>query len=470
MTLDANIFAVVRSHHTAPIKSKRCRKVAFFLCEGGLRVFSGSVNQDIRSVISEVAESWRGKPVYVGCSGNFTIERILWENGVREIHSNDVSLYSCLLGNHLAGKKLPVKIIAPEYTWLYEYMQGGESSIATLLLLIKMSEVIGKKGRFYERKLGAYLREFPSLHEKTVEKVKRALGDMKIESFYDGDVMEFAACVPEGAAVISFPPKKKGGYEKQYKVIESIFDWDRPSYEIFEKGAAPTLESIMKSKEHWLFSTEDEYKNMADRLRAVIQTSMRAAPIYIYSSEGPKKLSMPKVKSENVFIPRLVDGITGNIKIVDLTQGQLDAIRAQYLGKNIVPGAASYRFGLVDDGRLFGVVAFNRPSFDIMPNMLYMMTGLGVSSSIYRRLSKLTLAVVVSKEMQTILEQRTGRKFDNIFTTAFTEKSVSMKYRGIFDVYNKTDGKVNYHAKAGIWTMKEGFEWWMTKHGAVLTD
>ena len=65
--------------------------------------FVGSFNQDLRAVLAELAPSWRAKPVYVGCSGNLTVERILAANGVTELHGNDVSLYSCVLGSFAAG-------------------------------------------------------------------------------------------------------------------------------------------------------------------------------------------------------------------------------------------------------------------------------------------------------------------------------------------------------------------------------
>jgi hypothetical protein len=45
--------------------------------------FIGSINQPVRSVLAELAPEWKDRPVYVGCSGNFTVERTLhaarWE-------------------------------------------------------------------------------------------------------------------------------------------------------------------------------------------------------------------------------------------------------------------------------------------------------------------------------------------------------------------------------------------------------
>lgn len=66
-------------------------------------MFIGCINRQMPAVLEQAAIAWKGLPVYVACSGNFTVERILARCGVGAIHSNDVSIYSCALGWHLAG-------------------------------------------------------------------------------------------------------------------------------------------------------------------------------------------------------------------------------------------------------------------------------------------------------------------------------------------------------------------------------
>jgi hypothetical protein len=51
-------------------------------------MFIGSINRYMRAVLEQAAHSWKGLPVYVACSGNFTVERILalattWEDVAR---------------------------------------------------------------------------------------------------------------------------------------------------------------------------------------------------------------------------------------------------------------------------------------------------------------------------------------------------------------------------------------------------
>lgn len=68
------------------------------------------------------------------CSGNSTVERILARCGVGAIRSNDVSIYSCALGWHLANIPKRFGIKAQGYSWLEPYLDPGPATIATFLL------------------------------------------------------------------------------------------------------------------------------------------------------------------------------------------------------------------------------------------------------------------------------------------------------------------------------------------------
>jgi len=427
-------------------------------------MFIGTINQDMRSVLSEMAEQWKDQEVYIGCSGNFTVERLLCQEGVTNLHSNDVSLYSCVVGGYLADSPVNVGIKDEEFAWLRAYMQPGIPLIATLLIFSAMSGFIGRTEPYFVRSLQAYKNDYPKIHEQSVAKITKAIEEVRIKTMFPGDVIEFFRNAPADSVVVSFPPTYKGGYEKLYKQIDRVFEWQPPDYKMFDEDSFTELLGLMTQKKTWVVSRDHEVPELDGYLQAIVQTSMRSKPVYIYSNQKNKKLSMPTIKTEQVKIPRLHTGITGNIKLVKLSQGQFDSLRAQYLGKNIVPGSASYRFGLVDDSRLFGVLAFNRPSFDIMPSLMYMISDFAVAPSEYKRLSKLVVAIALSKEIQSLLQQSTGKRVSNIITTAFTEKQASMKYRGLFDIHNRKEDLINYHAYAGKWSIKEAFEWWTNKH------
>ena len=129
----------------------------------------------MRCVLESAASQWRGQDVYVACSGNFTVERILSRCGVGRIFSNDVSIYSCALGWHLANTSPPSAntphsfvIKASEFNWLEPYILPGPALIATLLLVGEMLKVSGDNP-YAKRMTGEYRRRWPELHAKTVE-------------------------------------------------------------------------------------------------------------------------------------------------------------------------------------------------------------------------------------------------------------------------------------------------------------
>ena len=74
------------------------------------------------------------------------------------------------------------------------------------------------------------------------------------------------------------------------------------------------------------------------------------------------------------------------------------------------------------------------------------------------------LAAALSTEVKTWLSQRLVTHVQRIGTTAFTDKPVSMKYRGVFDLAGRKPGKLNYVGAAGRWSLAEGLQWWLSRH------
>ncbi len=194
-------------------------------------MFIGSINRYMRAVLEQAAGQWKGLPVYVACSGNFTVERILARCGVGAIHSNDVSIYSCALGWHLAGVAKRYAIKSQEYSWLEEYLEPGPATVATLLLTGEMLKVSPSTGSgqtgsglvnaYAKRMQDEYRRRWPELHAKTVERVIKATAGLSIASYFAGDCREFLADADRNAVCISFPPTYKGGYERLFKKLDT---------------------------------------------------------------------------------------------------------------------------------------------------------------------------------------------------------------------------------------------------------
>jgi hypothetical protein len=429
-------------------------------------MFIGSINRYMRAVLETAAGAWKGLPVYVACSGNFTVERILARCGVGAIHSNDVSIYSCALGWHLAGQAVPYKVKeqAGEFAWLADYMDPGPATIATLLLAGEMLKV-GGDNAYARRMREEYRRKWPQLHAKTVERVKKATAGMSIASYFAGDCREFLAGADKGAVCISFPPTYKGGYERLYKKLDAIFDWPKPSYQVFSPEDFEQFSQTVRSFGHWMISSDTEQPALAGQHVATVQTSLLSKPVFMYSDGAPHRLATARQQvGQNHWAPR-TDEAVEPIQVTRIDAKVMNAIRSQYLAQHITPCDAPRNYAVLSAGKLIGAFSFALPRGPL-PCDLYLLSDFAVRPTPHKRLSKLILACVVSKEVQADLEQWLCARIRTLGTTAFTDKPVSMKYRGMFDVHSRTEGKVNYLGHAGRWNLQEGFQWWTANHSA----
>lgn len=431
-------------------------------------MFVGSINQDLRSLVSEVTRQWDVQDVYIGCSGNFTIERIL-KNRTFRLHGNDVSLYTCTIGHYLARKEWSVHIQHEEWKWLEDYMQDGVERIATILLCTSMLDGMNRKEPFFVRRREAYRNQWERLHTETCDRVQKGIEGLELSEFWSGDVIEWAINSPNDAAFISFPPTYKGGYEKLYQAFNEVFDWNEPSYEVFDKDRLNMMVEQVKQKRWWMMARDEPIEGLEGYEVGQIQTSLRSKPLIVYANKAPLRITMPHQKTQPVNIPRFTekDEITeqSRLTVAKITQGQMNTLRSLYLNPGIAPASATLNLAVLVDGKLIGAIGLSRPQHGI--GGAYLMSDFVIRPVKYKRLSKLVLASVLSKEVKLLIEQVINSRVNTIATTAFTDKPVSMKYRGLFSLHSRKEkpSRLNYWGDAGKWSLEEGMKWWLKKHG-----
>jgi hypothetical protein len=114
-------------------------------------MFRGSIPAELRSLVLETVASWGVDEVWVGCSGNFTIERVL--SSLPTIHGNDVQLYSCAIGSYLAGVPLTIGIAdehEEEWGWLAPSLATPEGAVATIMLSTRMLSGLGRTNGYLD--------------------------------------------------------------------------------------------------------------------------------------------------------------------------------------------------------------------------------------------------------------------------------------------------------------------------------
>jgi hypothetical protein len=293
--------------------------------------------------------------------------------------------------------------------------------------------------------------------------VNKALASFSIASYFAGDCREFLAGADKGAVCISFPPTYKGGYENLYKRLDAIFDWPAPSYQVFSPDDFEQFSQTVRSFGHWMISSDIEQPLLAAQHVATVQTTLLSKPVFMYSDSAPKRLATARQKvGHNPWAPR-TDEVVEPIEIVRIKAETMNAIRSMYLAQHITVCDAPRNYAILSAGKILGAFSFTLPRGKLDCDM-YMLSDFAIRPTPHKRLSKLVLACAVSKDVQADLEQWLCTRIRTIGTTAFTERAVSMKYRGIFDVHCRSEGKVNYVGPAGRWSLKEGFQWWKLNH------
>lgn len=171
-------------------------------------MFHGSIPADMRSIVRETAKRWdNATDIWVGCSGNFTVERTIMTTGKR-IHSNDVTAYPVALGHWFQNREVPFSLKEEhreELAWLEPYLETHIGTMASLMLGTQFLELVGSDKSYKQRRLAAYISQYPQLFAKTVDRLESL--DLHVESFHAMDVNEWVeTVVPENDPTIMYPP------------------------------------------------------------------------------------------------------------------------------------------------------------------------------------------------------------------------------------------------------------------------
>lgn len=451
-------------------------------------MFRGSIPTAIQQILAETVKKWNLKNLYVGCSGNFTVERVLVNFGEYKIYSNDVTLYSAVIGAYYAKQDFHCELKPLEgFEFLADYFKDPAEKLATVLLASRLSDVISTSGQiktnsYYQRMYNAHKNQFADMHAKTLERIRSL--KMDLAGYYNGDVLEFVKTSPKESGFIVYPPFYAGDYTNMFKKLDLLFDWDKPTYNELNDELLSDFYKDVTSKDQWLFGTDTPQPDYQDYLIGIARTTNRGVPLYIYASSGNKRIVTPEQLMEFDKNSRLTPGVEIGEKmtIAELTGGQFRILRSQYMNEKIKPGQETRSYGILVDGVLIGCFAISvaptKSTLSNDPTTIYMLSDFPVAPTDYPRLSKLVLYGALSREAQLLMERTTSRRIKEVVTTAFTQRPVSMKYRGLFQLLNRHEYKeserdkvygnrymLNYYAPVGKWTLDEGLKLWKEKHG-----
>jgi hypothetical protein len=430
--------------------------------------FTGSINAKLRSFFFTHANLLSGHRLFIGCSGNFTIEQIITRVApTAKIHSNDVSLYSSVIGHALTTRPFPLRVTNPELEWMNRYMEEipGVRSISAMLLFMEMLKYEKRKNEYSTRMWESYILNWTSLLDKTQKRVTDALEHTRIASYTETDVHDYYPCPDASDIAVGFLPTYVGGYEKLFSRLEASFDWPHPSYQLLTEERREETVRRMTVTDYVLY---DDHPRDLPCVARVDLFGHRT--VYVYSSLSLKPGVFRKTINEKVAAYDILGtdeeiSLDTRITVKEVPLPVINHYRNMFLSKKIEPGSGGPCYLVFAKEKLFGFLIFQPYSRRNKKGQMYLLSDFVVSSTRYRRLAKLLLLVTQCGDMQTILSERTLSTYRTILTTAFTNQPVSMKYRGVYELVKRGKGFLNYQTAFTNTTFEEVIGTWMKKYG-----
>lgn len=428
-------------------------------------MFQGVVGAELREWFRVNEAAYAGKEVWVGCSGNFTIETVLStaERPPAKIISSDVSLYSTALGSYYTDQGRLAVGLKEGWGWLERYIGTDEDIAAAVIVIQEMGGYSSRRTAYHRRMWQHFVDNFAKYHRGVLGRIRKRKKMLNVSEYRAEDVKAIVRQVPKEAVFMSFMPFYTGGYARMFKIFDEVFEWNQPPYEVLDVERKSALVGEMVDSLQYIHIEDGE------RTELPLVASVcggRNVPVYLYSNipecqpeyyrRLPTKWKRPPY--EILGPDNVIENKNPEVKIVELGVEEFAFIRDQQLNKNIIPAEPSWRYGVFLEDVLVGVLGWIRGHDG---ESYYLLADIPVRHNIFKRLSKLMCAIARTKHMGDILRQKTGMLWDTFKTTAFTQRPVSMKYRGVFELQcrNRKEGKLTYGSQFS-WSLSKAVKKW----------
>lgn len=202
-------------------------------------MFLGVVPTDCIRQIFKVMDFTNVADVHLCCSGTFRLERAFAQIHPHiRVHSNDVSLFSCVIGGLATGAPVDFTFTG-DLEWINARIGTDPNRrAAAVMVAFEMARYSRRNNTFNRHHFDFYQTNFMHYVDRTVPKVENILEALNVTSFFGGDWLDHArAGIERDATTLAFPPFAKGGYEAQFKFLAENVAWNEPSYGMWDVGS-----------------------------------------------------------------------------------------------------------------------------------------------------------------------------------------------------------------------------------------
>ena len=336
------------------------------------------------------------------------------------------------------------------------------------MFALKVAQFYQRKNDYQEEMFNAFIEQSKIYYDNTIKKLEKGALDFYIQSFYYGDFLDFLKMKRGKGVGISFPPTYKGGYEKLFSYVEESFKYEHASYNIFDpKEGGAVFKELLDNDENIIYS--DRYFNILEGyLVGKIRLGSNKNPLFAYSSLQTNNhyyIERDKcVKPSHIHILPVDYQFTTDtvITVRQCAVNDVNYYKAFYMA-NKVNYTTGGDFGLVfmADGMAFGFTSFSKQLSTL--SKIFMQSDFVVNSET-QRLSKLLIMLVKSHDVRRLIARKMYNYYDGVKTTVYTTSPVSMKYRGVFNLERRDEGKLIYSSIFTEKSLNELYALWIRKY------
>ena len=431
-------------------------------------MFVGAVPMPAVEQITRAVPFSEWREVFVGCSGSFRFDRAVRDvHPSIRVHSNDVSLLTCSLGALATGAEFSLAFKG-RLAFIEDLMRGQpfKARAGALEVALEMAKYKGSNA-FAKAHFAHYQERFSEFHGPVTTRLDGFLSGLHIAAFHPGDFREQARRAAEaGGGVAAFPPTYKNGYERLYKFVDECTDWERPSYDIWDPAKIEDwIDELDAMRVRYCVLTD----HILDHHEPVtVYRSHSNKPVYTFADRAVSSVRRATHGVEEFrYTPLDPAKLTpdSKVEIIAASSGMMNFLKDIYLAKGIahVSGLANYL--VLIDGCLAGGFIYARDKFG--GELIYLLSDFALAPK--SRVSKLIAMLATSATVIGRLEIKLVQRIAAVNTTAFTNKPVSMKYRGIFDLVGRGPGMLNYASKIRQQNPGEIYAEWFARFVAGAT-
>jgi len=424
-------------------------------------MFVGSIPDKVRRYIACNSEIFNNKDVCVVASGNFSFEQIV-SPVTNKLYSSDISLYSEILGEYFIDGDYKKKIIDPRFDYINNL--NNEDYVSAVILLLEISKYIKQKNFYEKRMFNHYYSNFNSYTDKIKETLLKIKQKIKITKYFSVDAeLMIESALKENMIIVSFLSTYAGGYEKIYISFQELFNYIPGEYNEIDENKYIELHEKIRQTDYFFYTDRPIYKDFIIKLKI-----NNKRDIYLYSNLLNKKKYYDYTglneEVQNFKLLNNNDRITceSEISIVRTNNNVINHYRFLFLSKKVETiSNGKYCYLVFIDNKLFGFLIYDNTRS--AENTVNLWSDFIITSN-HKRLSKLLICLARSREIITEIENITLNEYSKLRTSVFTDKPVSMKYRGEWELLKREPAKLIYETDVKAFSINEEYSNWYQKH------